>query len=118
MRNIYDIIAEQKAMVDINIASYDLQYTNEHFMMNQDTYYLQEGFKDSIKNIVKKVKEFIKKIIQKIKDLYRKVIGFFKKSEDSVEDLEKKIKDAANAVGTTGAAAAAAAHHGLPPAAQ
>ncbi len=109
MRNIYDIIAEQKAMVDINIASYDLQYTNEHFMINQDMYYLQEGFKDSIKNIVKKVKEFIKKIIQKIKELYRKVIGFFKKSDDTVEDLEKKIKDAANGVGATGAAAAAAA---------
>ena len=109
MRNIYDIIAEQKAMVDVNIASYDLQYTNEHFMINQDMYYLQEGFKDSIKNIVKKVKEFIKKIIQKIKELYRKVIGFFKKSDDTVEDLEKKIKDAANGVGATGAAAAAAA---------
>ena len=41
MRNIYDIIAEQKAMVDVNMAKYDLDYTISQLANNE--YYMQEA---------------------------------------------------------------------------
>lgn len=76
MRNIYDIITEQKAIVDVNIASYDLEYTANH-MIDNDCY-LQEGLGDNVRNIAQKVIEFIKTIINKIKELVNKAIGYFK----------------------------------------
>ena len=106
MRNIYDIIAEQKAIVDINIASYDLNHTNNHLISND--YYLQEGIGEAIKKGAGKVVELIKTIIRKIKELVSNVIGFFKKTNNEVESMEKQIKDAANAVGSSGAANVAA----------
>ena len=75
-RNIYDIITEQKAIVDVNIASYDLEYTANH-MIDNDCY-LQEGLGDNVRNIAQKVIEFIKTIINKIKELVNKAIGYFK----------------------------------------
>lgn len=103
MRNIYDIITEQKALIDVKFASHDLEYTVNYFANNQDTYYLQEGFGESIKNFVKKVIEFIKSIINKIRELVRKFISFFTKSKsNSLEDeLNAKIA-AANSSGGGG----------------
>ncbi len=94
MRNIYDIIAEQKALIDVNIASYDLEYTNKYFIKNQDTYYLNESFGESIKKIIDAFVKFVKKLIRSIKELIQRVFGFFRKRESSVESLEAKIADA------------------------
>lgn len=103
MRNIYDIITEQKALIDVKFASYDLEYTNNYFISNQNTYYLQEGFGESIKNFVKKIIDFIKSIISKIRDLVRKFLDFFRKTKsNNLEDeLNAKIA-AANASGGGG----------------
>jgi len=93
MKNIYDIIAEQKAIVDVNIATYDLNYTISQFSDYHD--FVQEGFGEAVKNVAKSVVEFIKKIIEKIKELVKKVVGFFSPSSGKTieEDLNKKIED-------------------------
>lgn len=96
MRNIYDIITEQKSLADMNISSYDLNYTISHMSKYQDNYYIQEGIGESIKNIGKKVVDIIKTIIRKIKELINNVIGFFKKTDNEAEKLDKQIKDAVN----------------------
>ena len=85
MRNIYDIIAEQKAMVDMNIASYDLAGTTLN--------YVQEGFGESVKKGVKKIIELIKKIMQKIKELCMKVFGFLRKKDDDIKKTASEIKE-------------------------
>ena len=77
MRSIQDIISEQKALVDIHIASYELSYINEHFMSNQDNYYLSEGFGETVKKAKDAVVKFIKAVIQKIKDFVKKCVGSF-----------------------------------------
>lgn len=70
MRNIYDIIAEQKSMVDFRISCFELSYLTEEFDC------LEEGFVDGVKNMIKKVIDFIKKIIAKIKETVNKAIDF------------------------------------------
>ena len=40
MKNIYDIIAEQKSMVDFRISCFELSYLTEEFD------YMEEGFVD------------------------------------------------------------------------
>lgn len=92
MRNIYDIIAEQKAVVDINMASYDLNYTISHITNND--YYIQEGVGESIGNLIKKVIAFIKSLLQKIKDLIKGVINFFTGNKDKVRKMNQEIADA------------------------
>lgn len=88
MRNIYDIISEQRLTTEVNIASYDLTYTIEHFEQNN---YLQEGLGESIKNIAKKVIAFINSVINKIKDLVRKFINWITGKKDVVEKLNNEI---------------------------
>lgn len=89
MKNIYNIITEQKAFVDFNISKYDLEYTISQFENNE--YYIQEGLGESIQNAGRKVIEFIKKIISKIRDMVRAVINIFRKNNDPVKKLEAKI---------------------------
>lgn len=96
MRNIYDIIEEQKAIVDVNIASYDLIYVTEHFINHQENYYLQEGVGEGIKKAANMVADIIKKIIKGIRELINKVVGFFTGRKNDVEKLEQKIQDANN----------------------
>lgn len=93
MRNIYDIIAEQKAIVDVNIVTYELNYTISQFSDYHD--FVQEGFGEAVKNVAKNVVEFIKKIIEKIRELIKKVIGFFSPSSGKSieEDLNYKIEN-------------------------
>ena len=89
MKNIYDIIAEQKAIVDVNIASYDLDHTI--CCLNNNEYYMQEGLGDSIKNGAKKVIEFIKQIIAKFRELVRRMINYFsggRKPSVTMKDLK------------------------------
>ena len=91
MRNIYDIIAEQKALVDVEICSYELKYLAEEFDC------LQEGFGETVKNILTKVVEFINTIIRKIKELVSKVVNFFrskKKKSSSKAEAEADLKAA------------------------
>lgn len=95
MKNIYNIITEQKAFVDFNISKYDLEYTISQFENNE--YYIQEGLGESIQNAGRKVIEFIKKIISKIRDMVRAVINIFRKNNDPIKKLEAKI-DMANKV--------------------
>lgn len=96
MRNIYEIIEEQKHMADVNIAFYELEHINESYI------YLTEG---SGGGIVKKVIDFIKTIMRKIKELVQKVISLFtggksgggsssskKKRYIPEEDLDKEVK--------------------------
>lgn len=92
MKNIYNIITEQKAFVDFNISKYDLEYTISQFENNE--YYIQEGLGESIQNAGRKVIEFIKKIISKIRDMVRAVMNIFRKNNDPVKKLEAKIADA------------------------
>lgn len=73
MKNIYDIITEQKYVVDVNIASYDLEYVANCFNKNE---YLQEGVGETVKNVAKKVIEFIETMIKKIKELVKKIINY------------------------------------------
>ena len=73
MKNIYDIISEQKYVVDVNIASYDLEYVATCFNKNE---YLQEGVGETVKNVAKKVIEFIEAMIKKIKELVKKIINY------------------------------------------
>ena len=91
MKNIYDIIAEQRVILDVNIASYDLNYTVSQFSEYHD--FVQEGFGDAAKKVI----DFIKKIIEKIKELIKKVIKFFTSPSSSgktlEEDLNKKIEE-------------------------
>lgn len=108
MRNIYDIIEEQKALVDVNMAIYDLQYTNEFCLENLNMYSVNEGVGEAIKKAGKKAVEIIRSIISAIRNLVGKVTGFFKKSENEVDKMEKQIKAAANSVGSSGAAKVAA----------
>jgi hypothetical protein len=87
MRNIYDIIAEQKAITDINMASYDLNYTIEYFMVDE---YVEEGIGESLRNLGQKIIEFIKTIIRKIGELIRKAIDHLsgRKTGRTMEDLQ------------------------------
>ena len=88
MRNIYDIISEQKILADMKISVYETYYFMGEFNI------VEEGFADSLKNAAKKVIEFIKTIIRKIKDLFQKMFGFFKTRDQKVQELDKKIEEA------------------------
>ena len=88
MRNIYDIIAEQKVLVDCDMSLYEMQY-----MYNQllDKEYVEEGLSD----IGKKIVDFIKKIIEKIRQMIKKFVSFFTGSSSNLEaSLNKKIEQA------------------------
>ena len=89
MRNIYDIISEQKALVDINICSYEMNYIVEEFE------YVQEDVGETLKNVGTKIVEFIKTVISKIKELIGKVVNFFrgkKNGGDSIQKIDDEIK--------------------------
>jgi hypothetical protein len=98
MRNIYDIITEQKIIVDINITSYDMDYTINHLSEQCDLYCVQEGMGEGIKNVANKIIEFIKSIIRKIRELIQKVINFFTGKRDTVKRMDKQIQDANNGI--------------------
>ena len=68
MKNIYDIITEQRSLIDINISNYDIEYLTNYIFESQDTLYIEES-----SGLVQKVIEFIKSIIRKIKELIAKV---------------------------------------------
>jgi hypothetical protein len=85
MRNIYDIISEQKALVDVELCYYELKYLAEEFD------YLQESVSDSLKNMWEKLKKWFIDMINKIK-------SFFSNSKKSVgrvnyTELERNIKN-------------------------
>ena len=102
MRNIYDIISEQKSIVDITLASYEMNYLNESF--NNKYFYVEEGLGETIKNIGRKVIEFIKKIIESIKEMIKAVINLFRKSKDPIKEMEDKMAEANMAAGGGGSA--------------
>lgn len=88
MRNIYDIISEQRLMVEVNFASYDLKYTVEHFQQND---YLQEGVGESLKKAWETIKKWFINIINKIKSFFSKTKNV--SSSVSSDDLNKIIKN-------------------------
>lgn len=96
MRNIYDIIAEQKALVDINISKYDLDYVTNYLSESSENYYLEEGLGEGIKNAANKVVEIIKKIINKIKEMFNKIINWLTGKKDTKAKLNKEIQDINN----------------------
>ena len=85
MRNIYDIISEQKAILDINMASYEMNYLNEYFTNNNDLY-IQEGIGETLKNLAEKVIQFIKSVINKIKEIAHKLINWITGKKDTVKN--------------------------------
>jgi hypothetical protein len=101
MKNIYDIISEQKYVVDVNIASYDLEYVATCFNKNE---YLQEGVGETVKNVAKKVIEFIETMIRKIKELVKKIINYilgkrgngYQKAMQQVKSKSKPNDEAKN----------------------
>ena len=96
MKNIYDIIKSQKVETDVKFASYDLMYITEHFLNNEELYYLEEGFNDTVKKVGKTIVKFIKDLIRRIGELIDKVINFFRRGKDDVQALEDKINAANN----------------------
>lgn len=98
MRNIYDIIAEQKSSIDVKITGYEINYLVSHFLYNQENYYVEEGLGSTLKSFGKKVVDFIKKIIEKIRQLVRNFLNFFRKNSKGPGGLEaqlnKKIEQA------------------------
>ena len=98
MRNIYDIIAEQKSEIDVKITGYEINYLVSHFLYNQENYYVEEGLGSALKSFGKKVVDFIKKIIEKIRQLVRNFLNFFRKNSKGPGGLEaqlnKKIEQA------------------------
>ena len=87
MRNIYDIIAEQKSMVDINLLSLELKYISEDYEI------IQEGLGEGIKKIINSIVEFIKKMIRKVKEFISKITGYFRNDKDYVKDADARIKE-------------------------
>ena len=99
MKNIYDIITEQSGLVNVNIASYDLDYTINTI---NNSSYLQEGFGDVVKSGAKKVVEFIKMLIEKLKNLFSKIMNFlFKSGNRGIKKLEA-VKKSAGGSNTSG----------------
>lgn len=96
MRNIYDIIEEQKALVEINITKYDLDYVTSCLIEHQEEFYIEEGIGEGIKNAAHKVVEFIKKIINKIKELVRKVVNWLTGKKDTEAKLNQEISNINN----------------------
>ena len=96
MRNIFDIITEQRLAIDCSLAYHDLEYTILHLSDNQEDYYIQEGLGESVGNIAKKVIEFIKTLIVKIKELVKKVINFIFGKRETVKKINNEIKAANN----------------------
>ena len=93
MRNIYDIMAEQRSFIDTKMASHDLDYTINYFTGNQDVYFVQEGLGEGIKNAATKVIEFIRAVINKIKELFRKIIDFFSKRRSGKERFKETMNN-------------------------
>lgn len=91
MENIYDIIVEQRLFIDAKLASYDLNHTIDYFTDNQDTFYIQEGLGEGIKNATQKVIDFIRAVINKIKELFRKIIDFFSKKRSGKERFKETM---------------------------
>ena len=92
MGNIYNIIAEQSGLVNVNIASYELDYIINTI---NNSSYIQEGFGDVVKSGAKKVVEFIKMLIEKLKNLFSKIMNFlFKSGNRGVKKLEAVKKGA------------------------
>lgn len=108
MRNIYDIITEQKIVIDINMSSYDMEYTINQLYEQCDLYCVQEGVGEGIKNVANKIIEFIKSIIRKIRELIQKVINFFTAKKDVVKMMDKQIQDAVNDIKPNGSGGIAA----------
>ena len=102
MKNIYDIISEQKALVDINFASYELDYTIN--TINNNDLYVQEDFSNTVKNGAKKVVEFIKAVIEKLKAFFGKVKEyFFKRGTSSLKRLDEIKRSGGVSSGSGGA---------------
>jgi hypothetical protein len=96
MKNIYEIISEQKEIVDTKLLQYDLDYVANYLIESQEEYYLEESVGESIKNASQKVIEFIKTLIKKIKEMFTKVINWFLGKKDTKAKLNKKIEDINN----------------------
>lgn len=90
MKNIYDIIKEQKIIIDMNIIRYDMEYTNNQFLINE-SFIVQEGI-EGIKKGLAKIVEIIKKCINNIKEIILKIFGFFKKEPDIIKEASDDIK--------------------------
>ena len=91
-RNIYEIISEQKALVDINMASYDLIYTISN--INDEFTYSAESFGSKVKEIIEKFIKFVKAFLNKIKEFVSKIFNFFRGGNDKVKTIEDKLKNA------------------------
>lgn len=91
-RNIYEIISEQKAIVDINMASYDLIYTISN--INDEFTYSAESFGSKVKEIIEKFIRFVKAFLNKIKEFVSKIFNFFRSGNDKVKTIEDKLKNA------------------------
>ena len=74
MRDIYDIIAEQKVLVDVNIANREVNYVLS--TLNESDLYIQEGLGEAMKNAGAKVIELIKKLIEELKKLFGRIKDF------------------------------------------
>ena len=90
MRNIYDIINEQRTNVELDLMKHDMNYTLAYFSNNT---YLCES---TISDLFKKIIEFIKSVINKMREIIKKLIGMLfgaNSGKKRVEELERKIAE-------------------------
>ena len=90
MRNIYDIINEQRTNVELDLMKHDMNYTLAYFSNNT---YLCES---TVSDLFKKIIEFIKSVINKMREIIKKLIGILfgtGSGKKRVEELERQIAE-------------------------
>ena len=90
MRNIYDIINEQRTNVELDLMKHDMNYTLAYFSNNT---YLCES---TVSDLFKKIIEFIKSVINKMREITKKLISILfgtNSGRKRVEELERQIAE-------------------------
>lgn len=90
MKNIYDIINEQRTNVELDLMKHDMNYTLAYFSNNT---YLCES---TVSDLFKKIIEFIKSVINKMREIIKKLIAILfgtNSGRKRVEELERQIAE-------------------------
>ena len=84
MNNIYDIISEQKILVDMNTNRYEINAIVESTLTYLREYeYVEEGLSD----IANKIINFIKTMMAKLRELVNKILNYFKGTAEKKGDI-------------------------------
>jgi hypothetical protein len=84
MYNIYDIISEQKILVDMNTNRYEINAIAESTLSYLHEYeYIEEGLSD----VANKIINFIKTMMAKLRELVNKILNYFKGTAEKKGDI-------------------------------